>query len=533
MFRFVISADAGAFDALSTRVARLLLECCPMAMGVGAPGRRVYGRVGRRRGGRVRRSLSGFAATLLAVACGLSLPTEDDIDGAVDEAVDAATDASTDLGLGGSGSLDPLAILSALFPALSSGEIAEISASLSLDEILALRDELEAVREEAEEFSRELFQTSEERVAEREMALAPTGGFPQSPEVLGSLCYYDRETEQASLTLSGVLSGQTAIHLESEQVGVLVDGVAQTGSLRCLHQGESVDIVLLVDITGSMASVIGSVRDSVIAFTEAVRESGLTGTLSVVTFQDTVGVDVTFQEPAPEANYERSPFYSPIDIADSESVADLQAFVRALEANRGADAPENLAGAIDFARNSVIGGTEEEPTLIDGQSDPVGTRPFPALESERQVFIALTDITFHSDTSTGSSLLPEFQPRQAPIIAGSLVRTGTVVHVVDPSWVDGYLDPGSALDREIDADYWAIETGGLGEDVVLGYSLLDLELVAVAEDTGLLDVVLDLVLSSSCHFDFSADLSEVEEVEVQIEVDGEVHSELVAVTDLF
>jgi hypothetical protein len=37
---------------------------------------------------------------------------------------------------------------------------------------------------------------------------------------------------------------------------------------------------------------------------------------------------------------------------------------------------------------------------------------------------------------------------------------------------------------------------------VLGYSLIDLELVAVAGETGLLDIVLDRILASSCEIQF-------------------------------
>ena len=68
--------------------------------------------------------------------------------------------------------------------------------------------------------------------------------------------------------------------------------------------------------------------------------------------------------------------------------------------------------------------------------------------------------------------------------------------------------------------------------MVLGYSLLDLELVSVATDTGLLDVVLDRVLASSCHYELQADLSLSAEIELRLEVDGEVFSELIPVTRL-
>ena len=192
-----------------------------------------------------------------------------------------------------------------------------------------------------------------------------------------------------------------------------------------------------------------------------------------------------------------------------------------LEANRGNDAPENLAGAIDFARNSVIGYTASgAPNVIgEGRDDPAGTAPFPKLTSDRQVFVALTDITFHGDDRmpSNSSLLAPFVPRDAKEILSSLQKTGTTVHVSDPSWVDASVDPAH---DPVDADYWAINTGGLGEDIVEGFSLVDLELVVVAERSGLLDITLDKIIGTSCTLEFEATLAANAQVELTLDVDG-------------
>lgn len=427
---------------------------------------------------------------------------------------------------------DVAAVLRELFPALSEAEIAELSTTLSFDEVVALREELEEVREAAAEFSLDLFQTSEERVAERAEALEPENdGYPSGLGVVGSSCRYDEAAQVGVVNFSGVFQDKTAVQLAAGEVSVLVNGEAVAGGqLSCLASGETVDIVFLIDITGSMSNVIASVRDSVVRFVDAIEASGVTGTISVVSFQDTVGVDVTFQEPAPSSGVERSPFFRPVPISDGAKISDLRAFVNRLEANAGADLPENLSAAVDFARSSVIGRVGSAPNVIDGSSDPPSTSPFPGLTSERQVFVALTDATFHSDSRDegNSSLQAAFVPRPAEEILATLTQTGTTVHVIDPSWVDESLDP--AAGAEVDADYWAIHTGGVGEDTVLGYSLVDLELVVVAEDTGLLDVALDGILASSCSFEFSADLSAEAEVEVRLDVGGEVFTDFVAVT---
>lgn len=422
------------------------------------------------------------------------------------------------------------AILRLLFPDLGDDEIAELSVSISYEEVLALRAELEEVRKAAAEFSADLFKTAEERAQERSADLAEANdGFPETLEPVGRICTYDAANQTARLQLSGVFSGQTPVHLAPGQVSVTVGGEQVEGTLSCLANDETVDIVFLIDITGSMSNVIDSVRDSVVSFVDAIEQSGVRGTVSVVSFQDTVGVDVSFQEPSP--GVERSPFFEPVAIEDAAAVDELRGFVNRLEANSGADAPENLSGAIDFARNNVIGGSEQTPNIVDGSGDPPHTRPFPSLTSDRQVFVALTDITFHSDsrTSSNSSLEAAFVPRAAETILESLHRTGTTVHVVDPSWVDEGMNPADSSARQVDSDYWAVNTGGLGEDVVLGYSLVDLELVVVAERTGLLDVVLDGILATTCTYDFQADLSAEAEVEIRVEAEGEVFTGVAAV----
>jgi hypothetical protein len=423
-------------------------------------------------------------------------------------------------------------LLHALFPDLSDEEIADITVSIDLEAVLEIKEELEAVRDAVAEFSADLFKSAEERVQERQEDLAPMNdGFPEGLEAIGSVCLYDESEEHAQIQLTGVLNGRQSVQLEASDISVTIDGQAQEDfTLSCLANDATTDIVFLIDITGSMSNVIDSVRDSVVDFIDIIESSGLRGTVSVVTFQDSVGVNRSFQQPAPANDYERSPFFEPVAIDDASGVAELRSFVNRLEANRGADASENLAGAIDFARNNVIGVTSNgAPNVIgDGRQDPAGTEPFPELPSERQVFVALTDITFHGDdrTASNSSLLAPFVPRDAADILATLHQTGTVVHVSDPSWSDASLSPTS---RAVDADYWAIHTGGVGEDVVGDYSLVDLELVVVAEESGLLDITLDKILDSSCTLDFDVQLSASAEVAIELNVDDAVFETQLAI----
>ena len=431
--------------------------------------------------------------------------------------------------------LDVRAILRALFPKLTDAEIDEMSTSIDLETVLALQAELEEVRKEAVAFSDDLFTTSEERVAQRKTDLETQNeGYPTSLEAIGGGAFYSKANGEIRLELSGLFSNKVSYSFGASDVSVELDGVAQTPQVSCLAGGDSVDLVFLVDVTGSMSNVIDSVRGSLLSFVDALKSSDLDGTISVVSFQDTVGEQVSFQELA-KNDLERSPFIANKKLSSSSEVSEAERFIAKLEANRGADLPENLAGAVDFARNSVIGvrANGSANVIGDGVGDPAGTAAFPKLGGKRQVFIAITDATFHSDSrgAANSSLKAEFKPRPLAQIVESLRSTGTVVHVVDPSWVDESVEPtGNASEKQLDADYFAIATGGVGEDKVAGYSLTDLELVAVADKTGLLDIALHDILKGSCRVTFPAvDVTAAAEVSVSVSAAGQVFDRTFAV----
>jgi hypothetical protein len=400
-------------------------------------------------------------------------------------------------------------ILKALFPELTDDEIDELAASLSLEAALDLKLEIGDIRDVAAGLSAALEQAAEAALAKRGDDLAPhNDGFPLTIEPLGRRAFYDSAAGTGRIELSGVFRDRSAVALVSSDVRVSVAGELQPHELACLHQGQSVDVVFLVDITGSMSPVIDSVQRSLGKFVDAIVAAEIQGTISVVTFQDSVGVNVTFQQPAPASGFERSPFFTPVAIDDGPAVNDLQRFITALEANSGEDAPENLAGAIDFAQNGVIGLTGGgAPNVIgDGEDDPPDVSPWPALRSERQIFVAISDAPFHADSrdAGNSSLREPFEPRPIADILRTLHEGGTTVHVSDPSWVDeSVAATGSSSEVSVDSDLWAVETGGLGEDRAAGYSLVDLDLLVLAEDNGLLDIVLDGITASTCTVSFA------------------------------
>ena len=476
-------------------------------------GRSVTGRLGS-----VRRAVGALALAGVVLSGGCSVKTDfKDVDVEVSEE-------------------EIRAALRKLFPELTDAEITRFSAKLDWTALLELKLEVEALRLIADTLSKELDETSKDLFPSRADRLAShNGGFPEGLEPVGRAAFYDSAAKEARIELSGVFENRTSITLDDGQVSVSVNGALQDVTLQCAGQ-EPVDIVLLVDITGSMRSVIRSVRRSLLTFVQALAEHEVNGTVSVITFQDSVGVNVGFQERRPSSGYERSPFATPVAIDDEEAMAELERFIARLEADSGADRPENLAGAIDFARNNVIGVTSSgAPNVIgDGVSDPAGVKPWPGFENERQIFVAFTDAPFHGDSRTpsNSSLKAPFKPRPAAAILETLQQSKTVVHVSDPSWVDETTTTSATF---VDADYWATHTGGLGEDRVAGYSLVDLDLVVHSESTGLLDILLDGIVASSCTVtvpNLSVGANAELSLDLELDVEGSVFAETLTAVKL-
>ncbi|HEX3777171.1 MAG TPA: vWA domain-containing protein [Polyangiaceae bacterium] len=436
--------------------------------------------------------LSVGSGLVLAPACGVRMDSLDKT------SLDTASDDAK---------LKVEAVMREVFPDLTDDEIHTYSTNLTLDTAIALEAEITNMRSLAGELSKDLEDAASAAAMKRKTDLAShNDGFPTGLESLGRGAFYDSAHGSARVDLSGVFSDHSEAQLASSEISVSVGGTAQTVQVSCAS-AEPVDIVFLVDVTGSMTPVIGAVQRSLQQFVSAIVEKGVSGTLGVVTFQDSVGVNIEFQQPLGASGYERSPFYPPVDIADASGIAKLQRFIARLEADSGADIPENLGGAIDFAQNNVIGLMKNgAPNVIgDGIEDPMDVAPWPKPSHARHIFIAFTDAPFHSDSrdATNSSLLPAFKPRPIASILRTLQSGGTTVHVSDPSWVDETVEPtGAAGEVDVDSDYWAIQTGGLGEDKIVGYSPIDLDLLVLAEDSGLLDILLDSVVATSCSAQF-------------------------------
>ncbi|MFO0635335.1 MAG: hypothetical protein U0168_21005 [Nannocystaceae bacterium] len=346
--------------------------------------------------------------------------------------------------------------------------------------------------------------------------------WPDTPiAAIDAATSYLERTDGIRVTLTGLVqvdhehpSTLTSFHdvplsgLGPDNFALSADGTALAPSrVTCSgNDATPITVIFAIDVTGSMSPVIAAVRDSLVDFVDASVALGLHGKVGVVTFQDTVGVDIGFEDcsgvdgPIPE----RSPFFAPVPLDDADQVEQLRGFIGALHADGGADLPENLAAAVDFATHNVIGYTDGgAPNVIgEGDDDPPWTSPWPldALEG-LVVVIAVTDATFHDAQTHSLSLRPDFRPRALPEIVAELGPV--IVNSVDPALLDAERDI-DALPEEVDADFWPTYTGGFGVDrwkvsafgIEESVSLFDLELLLLGG--GLLEIPLAPALAATC-----------------------------------
>jgi hypothetical protein len=425
---------------------------------------------------------------------------------------------------------DVPAIVLALFPGLTEAERADAAAKLSGAQAVALQTEVNDAFAAYDADASLFFSIAEDRAGGRRIHLRTfDGGISPAlaPTAVGAL--YDKTNSAAWIELDGVMSGGAPVKLAAGEVTASISGAAKTVQLDCIGNGTSVDIVLLLDITGTMRAMITQMRIQVAQFASDLVAAGVKGTIGMVTFQDTVGVNVTFQEPSP--GVQRSPFFAPVPIDDTTKIASLQRFVARLMPDRAGGGPANAGAAIDFARNNVIGYMKDgQPNVIgDGKEDPPGTQAWPALTSSRQIFIVMSNKSFFSDSNTSPG---QFKQRTINDIVSSLHAKRTVVHSSDVSWNRDTTTPTGA-EAVVDNDYWALQTGGIGEDTFvvasfLAYSPIDLEAL-LTSDTGLSDVAFPSILGSSCRATFPlASLAAQTPVSLQIKHTGDGGAETYA-----
>ncbi len=208
---------------------------------------------------------------------------------------------------------------------------------------------------------------------------------------------------------------------------VFEDGKAQGFLLEKVSKVRSkVDIVFIVDVTGSMSEEIDGVKSSIIKFIEGLEKSGLDAKVAVVPYDDYV----------PTKDHEYSPPW--LNLSNPSVAAD---YTGKLMASGGGDFPENAYGAVMYAWKNV-----------SWRSD------------SQRVFILLTDASSHykGDSAwkywkTHGGTQPFDPPYTKEEVISSLSGYATLYMVASTGWYSSYdtdfSDP--ADPREI-----AVKTGG-------------------------------------------------------------------------
>jgi hypothetical protein len=179
---------------------------------------------------------------------------------------------------------------------------------------------------------------------------------------------------------------------------------------------KQVDVVFVIDTTGSMGSYLSTMTSKAQAFADKIAASGIDYRLGYVTFGDDIR----------KASGQR---LAPTSIAST-----FKAAIGALTANGGGDGLENQIDALDYARAAP-----SETT-----SNPAGSfqndMSFTYRVGAARMFILITDIGYHYPGETSSDVLTYYptgvsNTRDAEIT--KLKADGVICFVVGPTGV-GY-----------------------------------------------------------------------------------------------
>ena len=271
-----------------------------------------------------------------------------------------------------------------------------------------------------------------------------SGGIPEDPEGVSEPTSWGNDVQMAlsidkTLSLTPLtLQDYNRIKLSflgytppddvnEDNVKVFEDGKAQGFLLEKVSRVRNkVDIVFIVDVTGSMGEEINGVKSSMINFINDLESSGLDAKVAIVPYDDYV----------PTKDYTYSPSW-----LDLSNLSDASSYVGDLIAAGGGDFPENAYGAIMYAWNNV-----------SWRSD------------SQRIFILLTDAFSHYKGDSGwvdstNNFSPEFTKNEI-ISALSGYATLYMVASIDPYYGDYYHKGDSNFSHPGDPREIAIRTGG-------------------------------------------------------------------------
>lgn len=215
------------------------------------------------------------------------------------------------------------------------------------------------------------------------------GLIPSSEEattISGSVSY-DSSTGIAEVNLNAILVSGEALELESNKfqvyVGKSTTATSEWTSVEFTIPGteteKPMDMVFILDNTGSMAGAITGSKNSINAFAASLEAGGADARFGLVTYGDSaihptpVGA-ITQEGGFVDGNSHERP------IMDFGTAASLETVLAATYAEGGSDAPENPLDAIMYAYNNF--------TWRDGA---------------QKIFVVITDVNAHQNVAGDTS----------------------------------------------------------------------------------------------------------------------------------
>ncbi len=196
---------------------------------------------------------------------------------------------------------------------------------------------------------------------------------PQNGELLSYLQPYIDE--------DGVTSGHIAVYEDSQQMDITCQPLTGTPYAQ-------LDIVFILDVTGSMSSTIEKVKDSTNALANFLAAKGLDLRFGVVPYTDK----------APAEKYQ--PFLLEGDLAG------LVQYVGTLKANGGGDGPENGLDAVMYAAQQLEwrpGAQKVMVLMTDAELHEKGDgTPYSKFDKEEVFGALLNNFVVHTVSSTSS-----------------------------------------------------------------------------------------------------------------------------------
>lgn len=268
---------------------------------------------------------------------------------------------------------------------------------------------------------------------------------------------------------AGPESPLVVVDYTDENLTIVVDGVVQGKLIRPQNDGLKADIAFIVDNTSSMSTEIAGVRSSILAFLDALIDSGQDIAAGIVAFGDEMPDGIEPRIP-PSDTRARAAVYDFVDIDGDLSMAGAlyrtAQELTATDPGTNTDFPELALAGVDFAR-----------------------RTFSWRSDAQRIYILVTDdLTWGRGFSVPNRKGIDRDYFTAESLGEQVREEGSVIHVYSPAFTAGSVAP-PAYDVRTLAD----QTGGIWNELDRSgaFDLTELGIIETTLATSLVEFVRD------------------------------------------